>query len=130
MRRPPSWVVAGLGGIVLLGLAALLGFPRVGAWAVRTRGLGKLERKLGRDVDAAKIDVGWGSLVIEGLKVAGMEGRPPLATVARIEAKFDPWKAMRGTLVVRDVKVTGPDILVRRVKGADDLADLLEHLGA
>ena len=125
MRRLTRWVAVGLGVVVVLAIAAVIAFPRVGAWAVRTKGLGKLERRLGRDVEATKIKVGWGSLVVEGVQVAGLEGRAPLATIARIEAKFDPWKAMGGTLVVRDVKVTGPDIAVGRDQAGDDLRELM-----
>lgn len=132
MRRRLLIAGAGLVGLLMAGFLAILAFyPELGAWAVRTKVLPRLESRLGRDISAGSIRVTRGTAVIEDLVVAGAsEDDPPLMHIDRVSVRFDFWGTLAGDIrahhaIAQHLRVHAS----RRRDGSDDLRELMDRLG-
>jgi hypothetical protein len=122
-------ILAGLG--VGLALGGVVFFPRLGAWAVRSRVVPRLERELGRDVSVAGVVVSHGRVVLHDVVVRGDADAPdaPLARVARVTVDFDLWDTLRGRMRLGHVVVEGlRGHVVRHADGRDNVRDLLARV--
>lgn len=132
MRR---WLViagAGIVGLLLLGfLGVLLLYPQIGAWAIESKLVPRLESKLGRTITIGHIDVKRGSVVLEDVLVQGaLDTDPPLVHVARVHATFDFWDTFLGHIDIHEASVERARIHAeRRTDGSDDVRDMLARLG-
>lgn len=127
-----SATLAGLGAGVAVGGGVVL-FPQIGAWAVRTRVVPRVERELGRTVTIAEVEVTHGRVVLHDVVVAGDADAPdaPLAQVARVSAEFDVWDTLRGRMKPGHVVVQGlRGHVVRHADGSDNVSDMLARLRA
>ncbi|ACY17110.1 biosynthetic peptidoglycan transglycosylase [Haliangium ochraceum] len=120
-----------LGLVGLLALAAWLFFPQIGAWAVKSRGLPRLEAALGRELAVAEVEVTRSRVVLRGITVRGpadAEDRP-LAQIARVAVDFDLWQAARGRPRLGAALIDGLGAhVVRHADGSDNVRDLLRRL--
>jgi hypothetical protein len=119
-------------GATLVGLilGGLLAYPRIGAWAIRSKVVPKLAAKLGRDVVIGDIDVGYGHATLTDITVRGPhDGDQPLARVSRVDIDFGFWGSLVGSVDVEEVVVERVAIAVRRdAAGADNATDVLDRL--
>jgi hypothetical protein len=125
-------VAAVVGGLVLVfAIAFFLFFGHIAAWAVKRQVIPKVENRLGRDIQARKIRVGYGTISVEGITVRGQSDPElrSLATVERVSTTFDFWPALKGDLRLGEIKVEKPHVaLVRTADGKDNWSDILERL--
>jgi hypothetical protein len=123
-----SGVALGLSVLVIVGLLVI--YPKVGAWMIRSKVGGKLAAKLGRDVQFGSIEVSLGHAVIRDVDIRGpLDGDTPLVHIDRIDADFDPWKSLIGSVKVGAAKIDGVVVTVRRgADGKDNLSDVLERM--
>jgi hypothetical protein len=129
----PVKIAIGIGGtLVLCIIAFFLLFPKLGAWAVRSRVLPRVEARLDRQVAVREIKVRRGEIVLRGITVRGPHDAPasPLLTIERAAVDFDFWAALTGDLRLGTLVVEQPRIVVRRdEKGVDNVSDLLARRG-
>ncbi|WP_428262823.1 transglycosylase domain-containing protein [Haliangium sp.] len=121
--------------LTALGAGAVLGgivyFPELGAWAVRSRVLPRVEATLGRELSVATVDVTRGRVVLGDVLVHGPNDADdaPLAQVEKITVDFDLSALLRGRIVLGEAAVEGADVhLVRHPDGRDNVRDLLARL--
>jgi Transglycosylase len=123
-------ILAGLGvGLAVGGGVVFL--PEIGAWAVRSRVVPRVERELGRTLAVGDVEVTHGRLVLHDVVVSGAEdaGDAPLARVAHVSAEFDFWDTLRGRVRVGHVVVEGlRGHVVRHADGRDNVRDLVARL--
>jgi hypothetical protein len=122
-------VAAALVGLVGGGLLA---YPAIGRWAVRSKVVPKLEKKLGRGVTVGSIEVGYGHATLRDLAIRGdRDGKAPLVHVDRIDVDFEFWPSLVGSVHVRDVAVDGVQVTAHRdAAGKDNFTDVIDHLRA
>ncbi|HTJ43133.1 MAG TPA: transglycosylase domain-containing protein [Kofleriaceae bacterium] len=122
-------VGASLVGLVIGGLLA---YPSIGRWAIRSKVVPKLERKLGRNVTIGSIDVGFGHATLHDVEIRGeRDTRAPLVHVDRVEVDFDFWPSLVGSVNVNDVVVDGVQVAAHRdAAGLDNFSDIAERLRA
>jgi hypothetical protein len=129
-----SWILLGLAVVTAAAaVAVFLGvvYPRVGAWYVRSRVIPRLERKLGRSVQVAEVEVGLGHVQLRGIRVYGGPLPGNLAAVQRVEVDFD-WKAsLLGSLELGDVRVHHAQLWLHRDRaGVDNVRDVIDRVSA
>jgi hypothetical protein len=124
----PLAIVGGLS--VLLAVALLVVYPRVGAKMIREKLASKVERNLGRALTAGTIDVSLGHAVIRDVVIRGPnDGIAPLVHVEKIEIDFDTWASLIGNVELGDVTLDGVHVSVRRgADGRDNVSDIVERL--
>ena len=129
------WRLLIIGGAVLAGLlllcvaALLLFYGRVGEWAIRTKVLPKVERKLGREVAIGGIHVTRGQVVLQDIEIRGPgDDDEPLAAIPRVVVDFDFWASLKGDIDVHRVVVQDMRALLLRTSEGDNFRDLLERL--
>lgn len=108
-----------VGGLAVL-FALVLGvlYPRVGAWAVRSKAIPRLEARLGSKVEVGAIDVGRGHAVLSDVVVRGDGGGdPPLVAIRRVEVDFDFGASLLGKVELGGVTVDGLEVVA--VAGKD-----------
>src|SRR5690242_1039094 len=99
-----SGVALGICVLVIVGLLVI--YPKVGAWMIRSKVGGKLSTKLGREVHFGSIDVSLGHAVMRDIDIRGpLDGDTPLVHIDRIDADFDPWRSLVGSVRVGAAKV-------------------------
>lgn len=128
-RRRLIWlgVVAAVLG-VLVTIALLVVYPRVGESTLRNKVVPRLASKLGRAVTLGPVEIRLGHAELRDLVVAG-RGGAPLATVAKVSIDFDTLPSLWGEARVRRVVVDGVRVQARRAAdGNDDVRDVLERL--
>jgi hypothetical protein len=130
MRR--RWLLIG-GAALGLCLCALLFFfalyGYVGAWVISTRVLPRLEKRLGRDVQVGDVDVRRGIAVLENIVVKGPNDiGEPLARVARVEAEFEFWPSLVGTVELGRVSIDGVRVAAVKTRDGDNFSDLVDRL--
>jgi len=120
-------VVATVVGLIVGGLLA---YPRIGAWAIRSKVVPRLEHRLGRDVRIGSIHVGYGHAVLEQVDVVGPhDGDAPLVRVDRVDVDFDFWSSVVGSIELGDVAVRGVHVAARRdADGVDNFTDVADRL--
>ena len=130
---PRRWLIAGgiVGGtllLVVIGLAII--YPRVGAWMIRDKVGGKLEKKLGRKVSFGDIDVSLGHAVLTDVQVRGsLDGNTPLVHIDRVDVDFDTWGSFVGSVKVSQATIDGMMVTLRRDEyGRDNVRDIIERL--
>ena len=74
--------------MILLGAGAVIAAPSVGEWYIKRRLLPRVERRFKRQITTRRIEVGYGSVRVRGLRVAKPGQRQPMVRVQRIEARF------------------------------------------
>ena len=115
-----AWTMAGLVALLLaLGTATwflldrvdLAGFAsrRATAAAGRPVGIGSLHVTPGR----------WLRVELRNATLANAEGgtRPDMARLAAATAELDAWPLLHGTIVLRNVRLDGMDVLLERIEG-------------
>lgn len=116
------------GGILLLGaLLVFLLFGQIAAWAVKSRVLPRVERRLGRDVVVGGIDVNRERVVLRDVQVRGERDAEdaPLLQLGRVEIAYDFWGAVTGDLVIGDVLIDELAVRVVRGESVDNVSDLV-----
>jgi hypothetical protein len=126
------WVMLGAttsGLCAALMIAVFVIYPRVGEGKIGDE-LAQVGRRIGRDVRAEHVDVGFGWARIRGLVVAGPDdGAAPLLRVEQIYVKFRGWRSMMGSVSIDRVDVTGVAVHVRRdARGEDNVSDAMARL--
>src|SRR5262249_41850288 len=99
-------------------------------WMIRSKVGGKLEHKLGREVQFGSIEVSLGHAVMRDVEVRGpVDGDTPLVHIDRIDAEFDPWRSLIGSVRVGAAKGDGVVVAIGRgPDGRDNVNDVLERL--
>ena len=124
--------MAATAATLLLGAAGVYAcYPRIGAWAIRSKIVSRVEARLGRDVSIGDIEVSRdGRAVLKHVRVSGpADGDRPLVTVDRIEVEYDAWASLRGTMMVDSVVIDGVHAAARRnADGTDNFSDVLVRL--
>ena len=135
MRRRfnvPRWLYLGggigLGTVIIVALGLYLFYPRIAAWAIRTRVLSKLENRLDRKVSAAAIEVNRdGRAVLRDVVISGPgDGADPLISIGKVTIHYSFWGSVKGDmevdrLVVEDLQ----GVAVRAADGSDNFADII-----
>jgi hypothetical protein len=129
-RRRLLWLTLTLAvlGVALLVTAVLVNLSTL----VRQVAVWQLQAQTGRPVTLEALDVrlAQGRLVLRGLRIADHDGGP-LAEIDRLEAHFDAWSLLRGSVWVRDVALIGGHVRVVRTEANRlNVADLLERPAA
>lgn len=131
-RRWRPILAAGAGLILVLGLLAAWGAPRLAPWLLRSKILPALERRTHRLVAVGQVHATWGTLDLRDVRVRGARDCPhaPLLRVDRVHLAYDPWALLRGRLAITAVSLDGPKACLRRLgDGTDNLSDLLRRTG-
>ena len=110
------WTVAGsLAAIVAVaGVVVWTHLPSI-ASALASRAMGRAVT-----IGALRLSPGrWTGIELRDATVANIPGgtRPAMVTLAGLDADIDLWPLLGGKLVLRDVRVTGGDILLEKVDG-------------
>lgn len=117
---------------LVLGVAGVyLFYPRIGAWAIRSKVIAKVESRLGRDVTIGDIEVSRdGRAVLKNVRVSGpADGDRPLVSIDRITVEYDAWESLTGTMKVHSVIIDGVHGAARReLDGSDNFSDVLLRL--
>ncbi|HEY9109819.1 MAG TPA: DUF748 domain-containing protein, partial [Roseateles sp.] len=129
--RYALWTLAALSALLtLLLLAITLALP---GW-VAGRGVALASEALGRPVqiEQAQFQPWRLAVVIDGLRIAGPAAdRPPLLTLARLDAALSLRSLLRGHVVIESLALTQPELrLARLADGHYDVDDLLERFAA
>jgi hypothetical protein len=123
----PSWPLAlALGILVFIGIVIAL-LPLGARWVVAAR----VTVTTGRETSVADVDLNLFTrrLVVSGLAVHDRDRRPPLAEIARVDARFRLLALLRGRVHVDDVEIADPIVrLVRLPSGAWNVDDVLHRL--
>ncbi|HUH05503.1 MAG TPA: transglycosylase domain-containing protein [Kofleriaceae bacterium] len=131
-RRWLRWGLAITATSLLLGVAGAYSFyPRIGAWAIRSKAISRVEARLGRDISVGDIEVSRGGrAVLKDVRISGpADGDRPLVTIDRITIEYDAWASLRGEMKVESVIVDGVHGAARRtLDGADNFSDVLLRL--
>ena len=126
-RRRVLWLTltAAVLGVALLAVAAWLNF----ATLVRRATVWQLQAQTGRSATVAVLDVSLteGRLDLRDLRVVDHDGGA-LAEIGRLQARFDPWALLRGSVEIRDLALTDGHVRVVRTEANRlNVADLLER---
>ena len=126
-RRRVIWLVlavVGL-GVAVLATTALLNLSTL----VRQVAVWQLRAQTGRPVTLEALDVSLaeGRLSLRGLRIVDHDGGP-LAEIGRLEARFDPWSLLRGSVWIQDLALADGHVrIVRTDANRLNVADLLER---
>lgn len=124
---------AGIAVLALGSALAIIGlYPRLGAWALRTRVLPVLEKRFDRSISVGAIDVERGRAVLRTVRASGPGDAPgqPLAHIGRVEVDFDFWASLTGDVELHHVVMDEVAVAaVRGAGGSDNFSDLLATLG-
>lgn len=126
-RRRIIWLVlavVGL-GVAVLATTALLNLSTL----VRQVAVWQLRAQTGRLVTLEALDVSLaeGRLSLRGLRIVDHDGGP-LAEIGRLEARFDPWSLLRGSVWIQDLALADGHVrIVRTDANRLNVADLLER---
>jgi uncharacterized protein involved in outer membrane biogenesis len=129
MRRTVLWVVAGLAvalvALVAIGVAVLPEILR----RVVVRQVGTaLDRPV--TLERVELDVTRGRIALEGLEILDRDDRP-LATMARLEARFRPRDLLRGHVRISDGTLEAPAVRIVRTGPTEyNISDLLRPRAA
>ena len=94
--------------MVVLVLAAVLAYPRVGAWYLRTKAIPRMADRYGAEVTVGSIDVAFGHATLRDVRVRAKGGTEEVARLARIDVRFDGTASLLGDAVIAAVdSVTG-----------------------
>ncbi|MBP8806929.1 MAG: transglycosylase domain-containing protein [Kofleriaceae bacterium] len=107
--------------VAILAVAAVVAYPRVGAWYVRSRAVPRLAERYGAAVTVGAVDVGWGHATLRDVTVAP-RGAAPAIHLGRVEVDFDGLATLVGRAEVSRVAIVGGAIEV--VRGADGATNL------
>ncbi len=130
----PRWLK--LGGAIALGLAVALAagfylfYPDIAAWAIRSKVLNRVEKRLDRQVRAGQISVTRdGRAVLRDVVVRGPDdGEAPLVRIGRVTIYYGFWAALRGDLQVdRVVLEDVHGAAQRNPDGTSNFGDLLKR---
>lgn len=126
--RLAFWTLVALSALIsLVLLIATLVLP---GW-VAGRGVALASETLGRPVrvERAQFQPWRLALVVEGLRVDGLAAdRPPLFTLAKLDAALSLRSLLRGHLVVESLALTRPELRLARVApGHYDIDDLIQR---
>lgn len=126
--RLAFWTLVALSALVsLVLLIATLVLP---GWAAG-RGVAMASEALGRPVriERAQFQPWRLALVVDGLRVDGLAAdRPPLFTLAKLDAALSLRSLLRGHLVVESLALTRPELRLARVApGHYDIDDLIQR---
>jgi len=117
-------VVAGIGLGSIAGLWLFYG--RIGAWAVRTKAIPRVEAKLGHEVDVDSIDVDRDRVVLSGVAVLDPRpGHEPLVRVESVTVEYEMWPTVKGRPVFGAMSVEGVSVRLEREADGTSNADAL-----
>jgi hypothetical protein len=125
-----SSVVVGLS--LLIAIALLVVYPRLGAKMIREKLGARIEKKLGREVRFGAIEVSLGHATLRDVEVRGAnDGMTPLVHIDKIEIEFDTASSLIGRMELGDAKIDGMLVTLRRgADGKDNITDVIERLRA
>src|SRR5690606_12811564 len=115
----------GLAVVVAAGVPLLYG--RVGAWAIESRVVPRLEARLGRDVSVGAVEVSRGEVVLRDLVIPGDDGKP-LVSIGRVTAEVAFWPSLIGDVEVGEVTIADVTALAVRRKDGDTFTSLISKL--
>jgi len=129
--RIALWTLAALSALgTLLLLIVTLALP---GW-VTGRGAELASQALGRSIriEEAHFQPWRLALVVEGLSIAGPgAGRPPLFTLAKLDAALSLRSLLHGRAVVESLTLTRPELRIAHLaEGRYDIDDLIQRLAA
>ncbi|WP_457427615.1 DUF748 domain-containing protein [Roseateles sp. P5_E7] len=128
--RIALWTLVSLSALVsLLLIIVTLALP---GW-IAGRGVALASEALGRPVsiEQAHFQPWRLAVVIDGLRIAGPAGQPPLLTLAKLDAALSLRSLLRGHAVVESLELTRPELRLARVaEGHYDFDDLLQRFAA
>ena len=132
-RLSRSWWIASsvvVGLALLLALALLVIYPRLGAKMIREKVAGKIALKLGREVKFGAIEVSLGHAVIHDVEVRGKnDGMTPLVHVDKVEIDFATLPSLIGRMELGPATIDGVLVTLRRdADGRDNISDIVERL--
>ncbi|MFG6431404.1 DUF748 domain-containing protein [Roseateles sp. LYH14W] len=129
--RTALWALAALSALFTLALLVVtLALP---GW-IAGSGMAQASQALGRkvSVEQAHFQPWRLAVVLDGLRIDGPAAdRPPLLTLARVDAALSLRSLLHGRLVIESVSLTRPELrLARLADGHYDIDDLLERFTA
>jgi len=131
LSRRQRWLAGGVGLVVVLVLAAVLAYPRVGAWYLRTKAIPRMADRYGAEVTVGSIDVAFGHATLRDVRVRAKGGTEEVARLARIDVRFDGTASLLGDAVIAAVDIRGGTVaLHRRADGTTNLDGLGRQPGA
>jgi len=133
--RPSRKVIitasAVVGAVVLLWLGLGVVYPRVGAWAIRSRALPKVAARLGCEVEVGAVQVRLGHATLRDVVVRSPhDGSQPLVRIDRIDVDFSVLPSLIGSVDPSRAVIDGVALAARRdPAGADNFRAVLDRLG-
>src|SRR5215813_7518955 len=95
LSRRAIIVIAVVASVVGLVVGGLLAYPSIGRWAIRSKVVPKLERRLGRTVTIGSIDIRYGHATLRDLAVVGPhDSKRPMVHVDRVDVDFAFWPSL------------------------------------
>ena len=128
------WIASSIlvGIAVLLAVALLVVYPRLGAKMIREKVAGKISQKLGREVRFGAIEVSLGHATIRDVEIRGKnDGMTPLVIVEKVEIEFATLPSLIGRMELGDATLDGVLVTLRRdAEGRDNVSDIVARLRA
>ena len=125
LSRWQRWLAIGVAlGVVSL-IAAVIAYPRVGAWYVRSKAVPALAARYGAEVSVGSVDVGYGHATLRDVVIRPRGGTEPVARLARVEVDFSGAASLFGNAEIAGVEVRGGEVTVhRRLDGTSNIDGL------
>ena len=127
LRRPRTWIVAGVVLVVLVAVV-LVALPPIARRVAATQ----VGTAIGREVTIAELRMNLFTrrLSLAGVRVADRSG-PPLAEFERLDVQFRLWPLLRGRLHLDSVALSKPRVrLVRTGPNELNISDILARFAA
>ena len=125
-RRHRRWYLLWL--LFALPAAILAAAPGVGEHLIRTRGLPRIEEKIGRHVKLGEVTLRWGRVELLDLVVDGA-GAPDPLSAPLVTVRYKPWPLLAGRLVLDEITLDRPRLnVVRSESGDDNVSSIIERL--
>jgi hypothetical protein len=120
MRRTRVWllILASVLGVVAVALLVVyVGLPGLVKWVIIRQG----RSQLGRDVsiERVRLDAWNGWYRVEGLRIAGRPGEPPLLEVKEIDLRVVYGQLFQGRIRARQLVITSPLVRLARLESGE-----------
>ncbi|MBK9030436.1 MAG: transglycosylase domain-containing protein [Myxococcales bacterium] len=112
--RRQRWLIGGVLAVVVLVVAAVLAYPRIGAWYVRTRAIPRLAARYGAEVKVGSIDVSFGHATLKDVRVRPRGGAEPVVRLDRIDVTFDGNASLLGAAQISAIEIRGGQVTIHR----------------
>ncbi|MEZ4399470.1 MAG: transglycosylase domain-containing protein [Kofleriaceae bacterium] len=130
LGRRQRWLVGVALALAALAIAAVVAYPRLGAWYIRSRAVPALAARFGAGVSVGQVDVGYGHATLSRVTIRAAGQAEPVAVLARVEVSFDGLASLVGRAAIERVVVTGGTVhVVRQADGTTNLDGLVRRPG-